>query len=249
MDRFPEKRRGINTTYGMGDIDMAAVSVFFKVCPPCATNASSRQGTGVPTAPAYSASPRSRLTVISATSSTRPGCIRPSPKPSIRSGAPTAASTCSAGPAATCWSRSTAPRIIARARSIARTVQPGAVARAKPNISTACCQPRWWRSEHDKVIPPEPDPRVKPEGRNSLSRGTGRIELPIIERTVRRGKQRFVHRDRWLHDGPLLDPTVIAPLFVVGRKSQSDRWGGRPPTASMCQSAGRWNRRKGSRPP
>jgi len=26
------------------------------------------------------------------------------------------------------------------------------------------------------------------------------------------------------------------------------RWGGRPPTASMCQDAGRENRQKGSRP-
>jgi hypothetical protein len=26
------------------------------------------------------------------------------------------------------------------------------------------------------------------------------------------------------------------------------RWGGRPRTASMCQSAGRWNQQEGSRP-
>jgi len=29
LERFPDKRRGINTTYGMGDIGMAAFSVFF----------------------------------------------------------------------------------------------------------------------------------------------------------------------------------------------------------------------------
>src|SRR5271157_2834896 len=29
LDRFPDKRRGINTTYPMGDIGMAAFSVFF----------------------------------------------------------------------------------------------------------------------------------------------------------------------------------------------------------------------------
>jgi hypothetical protein len=29
LDRFPDKRRGMNTTYGIGDIGMAAFSVFF----------------------------------------------------------------------------------------------------------------------------------------------------------------------------------------------------------------------------
>jgi hypothetical protein len=33
LDGFPDKRRGINTTYGMGDIDMAAFSVFFMQSP------------------------------------------------------------------------------------------------------------------------------------------------------------------------------------------------------------------------
>jgi hypothetical protein len=29
LDRFPDKRRGLNTTFGMGDIGMAAFLVFF----------------------------------------------------------------------------------------------------------------------------------------------------------------------------------------------------------------------------
>ena len=33
LDRFPDKRRGINTTYGMGDLGMAAFSVFFMQSP------------------------------------------------------------------------------------------------------------------------------------------------------------------------------------------------------------------------
>jgi hypothetical protein len=33
LDGFPDKRRGINTTYGMGDIGMAAFSVFFMQSP------------------------------------------------------------------------------------------------------------------------------------------------------------------------------------------------------------------------
>jgi hypothetical protein len=33
LDRFPDKRRGMNTTYGMGDIGMAAFSVFFMQSP------------------------------------------------------------------------------------------------------------------------------------------------------------------------------------------------------------------------
>jgi hypothetical protein len=33
LDRFPDKRRGVNTTYGMGDIGMSAFSVFFMQSP------------------------------------------------------------------------------------------------------------------------------------------------------------------------------------------------------------------------
>jgi hypothetical protein len=33
LDRFPDKRRGINTTYSMGDVGMAAFSVFFMQSP------------------------------------------------------------------------------------------------------------------------------------------------------------------------------------------------------------------------
>jgi hypothetical protein len=33
LDRFPDKRRGLNTTYPMGDIGMAAFSVFFMQSP------------------------------------------------------------------------------------------------------------------------------------------------------------------------------------------------------------------------
>src|SRR5258707_2427663 len=33
LDRFPDKRRGINTTYSMGDVAMAAFSVFFMQSP------------------------------------------------------------------------------------------------------------------------------------------------------------------------------------------------------------------------
>src|SRR4051812_50082430 len=33
LERFPDKRRGINTTYPMGDIGMAAFSVFFLQSP------------------------------------------------------------------------------------------------------------------------------------------------------------------------------------------------------------------------
>src|SRR5277367_6736245 len=33
LDRFPDKRRGMNATYGIGDIGMAAFSVFFMQCP------------------------------------------------------------------------------------------------------------------------------------------------------------------------------------------------------------------------
>jgi hypothetical protein len=31
------------------------------------------------------------------------------------------------------------------------------------------------------------------------------IDLPMVEQTVKRGKQRFIHRYRWLHDAPLRD--------------------------------------------
>src|ERR1700709_2778328 len=33
LDRFPDKRRGINTTCSMGDVGMAAFSVFFMQSP------------------------------------------------------------------------------------------------------------------------------------------------------------------------------------------------------------------------
>ncbi len=33
LESFPDKRRGLNTTYSMGDIDMAAFSVFFMQSP------------------------------------------------------------------------------------------------------------------------------------------------------------------------------------------------------------------------
>jgi hypothetical protein len=33
LDRFPDKRRGMNTTYGIGDIGMAAFAVFFMQSP------------------------------------------------------------------------------------------------------------------------------------------------------------------------------------------------------------------------
>ena len=33
LERFPDKRRGLNTTYDMGDIGMAAFSVFFLQSP------------------------------------------------------------------------------------------------------------------------------------------------------------------------------------------------------------------------
>src|SRR5271169_4604025 len=33
LDRFPDKRRGMNATYGIGDIGMAAFSVFFMQSP------------------------------------------------------------------------------------------------------------------------------------------------------------------------------------------------------------------------
>src|SRR5271157_5177446 len=33
LDRFPDKRRGVNTAYGMADIGMAAFSVFFMQSP------------------------------------------------------------------------------------------------------------------------------------------------------------------------------------------------------------------------
>jgi hypothetical protein len=42
LDRFPDKRRGLNTTYPMGDIGLAAFAVFFTCIvgsrkPRCAT--------------------------------------------------------------------------------------------------------------------------------------------------------------------------------------------------------------------
>ena len=33
LDRFPDQRRGMNATYGIGDIGMAAFSVFFMQSP------------------------------------------------------------------------------------------------------------------------------------------------------------------------------------------------------------------------
>jgi hypothetical protein len=108
-------------------------------------SASSRQAMGTPTAPACSASPRSPVTITSATCSTRPRrcCyIRCSLRRPIRSGTSMAAWTCSAGSTGACWLRSTAPSITARARSPASTARPGSEARARSSIITACWPPR-----------------------------------------------------------------------------------------------------------
>src|SRR5664279_5926032 len=123
LDGFPDKRRGINTTYGMGDIGMAAFSVFFMQSPSflahqrqfeeshgdtgqgSACTAGGIPGEVAPTAPACSASLKSLPTITSATCSTQPlrhCCIRYSPKPLISFSGSTAASTCFAASADTC---------------------------------------------------------------------------------------------------------------------------------------------------
>jgi hypothetical protein len=45
----------------------------------------------------------------------------------------------------------------------------------------------------------------KPASHPLIGESLTGVELPVVEQTVRRGKQRFVHRYRWLHDGPLRD--------------------------------------------
>ena len=67
-------------------------------------------------------------------------------------------------------------------------------------------------------------------------------DLPVLEQTVKRGKQRFVHRYRWLHDVPLRDgrDALIVNWFEIGvsrtHLQRKEVWsytrdGGRPPEA------------------
>jgi hypothetical protein len=106
LDGFPDKRRGINTTYGMGDIGMAAFSVFFMQSPSfLAHQRQCEEGHG-----------RSNCTSLFGIGKIpsdnhirdmldrprRSCCIRSSLKPSIKSGTSMAVWTCSAGSAGTC---------------------------------------------------------------------------------------------------------------------------------------------------
>jgi len=45
----------------------------------------------------------------------------------------------------------------------------------------------------------------KPSSHPLIQEYLAGIDLPVLEQTVKRGKQRFVHRYRWLHDVPLRD--------------------------------------------
>jgi hypothetical protein len=45
----------------------------------------------------------------------------------------------------------------------------------------------------------------KPSSHPLIQEYLSGVNLPVVEQTVRRGKQRFVHRYRWLHDVPLRD--------------------------------------------
>ena len=45
----------------------------------------------------------------------------------------------------------------------------------------------------------------KPSSHPLIQEYLSGIDLPAVEKTVKRGKQRFVHRYRWLHDVPLRD--------------------------------------------
>ena len=52
------------------------------------------------------------------------------------------------------------------------------------------------------------------------------IDLPTVEQTVKRGKQRFVHRYRWLHGVPLRDGkgAITVNWFEIEIGSEALLW-------------------------
>ena len=107
LDRFPDKRRGMNATYGIGDIGMAAFSVFFMRSPSfLAHQRQLEEGHGRSNCAslfgiAKIPSDNHIRDMLDPAASQR-CCVRCSPKPSSNSGKSTAASTCSAGSMGAC---------------------------------------------------------------------------------------------------------------------------------------------------
>src|SRR5271166_1113475 len=72
------------------------------------------------------------------------------------------------------------------------------------------------------------------------------IDLPAVEQTVRRGKQRFVHRYRWLHDVPLRDgkDALTVNLHRTSRtipgRTIAIRWGRVPWCSPRRRSPQSW---------
>ena len=88
LDRFPDKRRGMNATYGIGDIGMAA-SVFFMQSPSFLAHQRQLEGHGRSNRASLFGIAKIPPTTTSATCSIRPRrrcCVRCSPKPSSNSG-------------------------------------------------------------------------------------------------------------------------------------------------------------------
>ena len=106
LDRFPDKRRGMNTTYGIGDIGMAAFSVFFMQSPSfLAHQRQLEEGHGRSNCASLfgiAKIPSDNHIRDMLDRPRRRCCVRCSPKPSSSSGGSTAASTCSAGSMGAC---------------------------------------------------------------------------------------------------------------------------------------------------
>jgi hypothetical protein len=149
LNRFPDKRRGHNSTYLMGDIGMAAFSVFFLQSPSFLAHQRQFEAGHV-----YSnCTSLFGITRIPSDNHIRdmldpaaPDLLHP-----VFAAAVDQIRQIDGG--LDVFRRlggrvligSTAPSIIARARSIARSAQPGSEARARPRMTTACWPRRWWR--------------------------------------------------------------------------------------------------------
>ena len=106
LDRFPDKRLGMNTSYGMGDIGMAAYSAFFMQSPSfLAHQRHFEDGHGRSNCASLfgiAKIPCDNHIRDMLDPAPRRCCIRSSPKPSSSFGKSMAALTCSAASTGTC---------------------------------------------------------------------------------------------------------------------------------------------------
>src|SRR4051794_33935974 len=149
LDRFPDKRRGGNTTYPMGDIGMAVFSVFFLQSPSfLAHQRQFEAGHGHSNGTSLFG-----LAKISSDNHVRDMLDPASPDLLHPVFAAALDQLRQIDRGLDVFRRLDgrvlialdAPSIMARARSIAGTARPGSEARARSNITTACWPPRWWR--------------------------------------------------------------------------------------------------------